>query len=369
MLEQETNLIISTVSQRTIAGAESVFVKDILAADIPYPIKTFFRADVEAMLAEELRNQRKASRFNYTHPEIQSLQNQIDSILVLHYSFRRTEYLQRLDEAVHMLGNFLIRPQWTLANALFENDETISSAMLARLLKHFGPYEYLRNLITHYVRDKNVASFTKADFSSLVARMDGEYIRRKAGDELARVMSPIYDFFDYPKNTGTKPFPVKALIRYFEDKGLSSVTTRLEGEASQEKQELTLRALGEMLEEVRRTSGAFEVEKWESRTDLELQTVPNAEPGIHAIQPEAGTRRLAIMDSISEGDRRRFVRKIFNQDESLFDSAVDSIGTLTSWKEASKFIDQILIRNDVDPYSPEAERFVMIISQQFQPKR
>ncbi len=369
MLEQETDLIISTVSQRTIAGAESVFVKDILAADIPYPVKTFFRADVEAMLAEELRGYRKTSRFNYGHPEIQSLQNQIDSVLVLHYSYRRTEYLQRLDEAVHMLGNFLIRPQWTLANALFEQDETISSTKLARLLKHFGPYEYLRNLITHYVQDKHVASFTKADFSGLVSRMDGEYIRRKAGDEMARVMSPIYDFFGYPKNTGTKPFPVKGLIRYFEDKGLSSVTTRLEGEASQGKQELTLRSLGEMLEEVRRTSGAFEVEKWEAKADPDALAVPATDPGTPAIQHDAGKRRLAIMGSISEGDRRRFVRRIFNQDESLFDSAVDSIGALTSWKDASKFIDQILIRNDVDPYSPEAERFVTLISQQFQAKR
>jgi hypothetical protein len=369
MLEQETNLIISTVTQRTIAGGEAVCVKDILAADIPYPIKTFFRADVEAMLAEELRNHRKGSRFNYGHAEIQSLQNQIDSILVLNYSFRRAEYVQRLDEAVHMLGNFLIRPQWTLANALFEHEETISSTVLAMLLKHFGPYEYLRNLITHYVRDKKVASLSKADFSSLVSRMDGEYIRRKAGDELARVMSPIYDFFDYPKNTGTKPFPVKALIRYFEDKGLSSVITRLEGEASQGRQELTLRALGEMLEEVRRTSGAFEVEKWEAKPDPDTQPAPGREAKSPGNQPEGSARRQAIMESISEGDRRRFVRKIFNQDELLFASAVDSIGMLPSWKDASKFIDQILIRNDVDPYSPEAERFVEVISQQFQPKR
>jgi hypothetical protein len=75
------------------------------------------------------------------------------------------------------------------------------------------------------------------------------------------------------------------------------------------------------------------------------------------------------MDIIGEGDRRRFIKKIFNQDESSFSSAVDTIGTLASWKEASKFIDQILIRNDVDPYSTEAERFVEIISQQFQPRR
>lgn len=371
MLEQETDVIINTVSQRTIAGGEAVSVKDILAADIPYPVKTFFRADVETMLGEELRTFHKTSRFNFQQAEVQNLQDQINSIVVLHYSFRRTEFLQRLDECVHMLANFLIRPQWTLVNALFEHEESISSPILARLLRHFGSYEYLKNLITHYIRDKKVASFSKADFSALVSRLDGEYIRRKAGDEMARVMSPMFDFFDFPKNAGNKPLPLKALIRYFEDKGLNTVTSRLEGEASQGKQELALRELGQLLEDVRRSSGAFEVEKWDPAEagELDSQTLDPAGSAAAQEQPQARARRPPIMESISDGDRRRFIKKIFNQDESSFASALDTIRTLSSWKDASKFIDEILIRNDVDPYSTEAERFVEVISQQFQPKR
>ncbi len=356
MLERETEAIINTVTQRTLAGRESVTVKEILAAEIPHAVKTFFRADVESMLGEELRAQHRTSRFNYQHPEVQSLQKQINSIVVLEYSFQRTEFMERLDESVHMLGNFLIRPQWTLLNALFEQDQNISASALTHLLRHFGPYEYLRDLITHYIRDKNVSSFTRNEFSSLLSRMDGEYIRRKAGGEMARVMSPVFDYFDYPVNTGAKSLPVNALIRYFEDKRLSTVISRLEGEASQGKQELALRELGELLEAVRRTSGAFEVDKWEP------------EPGL-ARSDAGGASALPILDSISEGDRRRFVRKIFRQDESSFTTAVTAIGSLGSWKEASKFIDQILIKNDVDPYSTEAERFVEIISQQFQPLR
>jgi hypothetical protein len=357
MLERETDAIITTVTQRTLGTRESVTVKEILAAEIPHPVKTFFRADVEAILGEELRAQHKASRFNYQHPEVQNLQKQIGSIVVLEYSFRRPEFMERLDESVHMLGNFLIRPQWTLLNALFEQDQKISASALTHLLRHFGPYEYLRDLLTHYIRDKNVASFTRDEFSSLVSRMDGEYIRRKAGGEMARVMSPVFDYFDFPVNSGAKSLPVNALIRYFEDKRLSTVISRLEGEASQGKQELGLRELGELLEAVRRTSGAFEVDKWEP------------EPPAMAGSADGAPAMLLILNSISDGDRRRIVRKIFHQDESSFTTAVTAIGSLGSWKEASKFIDEILIRNDVDPYSSEAERFVEIISRQFQPVR
>jgi hypothetical protein len=323
------------------------------------------------MLAEELHAYHKSSRFNFRNEDVQILQDQINSIVILNYAFPRTEYLQRLDEAVHMLGNFLIRPQWTLASVLFEHENTISSPALARLLRHFGPYEYLRNLITHYIHEKKVESFGRTDFSRLISRMDGEYIRRKAGDELARVMSPMYDFFDYPVNNGTNRLPVKALIRYFEDKGLNTVISRLEGEVSQGRQELALRELGGLLEDVRRTSGAFEVEQWDPghSSAPDLPGGGRTPTGSAEAKGHPAAKGLPIMDSIAEGDRRRFIKKIFNQDETSFAAAVDTIGTMRSWKEASKFIDQILIRNDVDPYSTEAERFVAIISRQFQPKR
>jgi hypothetical protein len=261
MLEQETGVLIRTVAERTIGEGVTVSVKEILAADIPHPIKTFFRTDVDSMLAEELHRYHKTSRFNFDSVEVHTLEDQMNAVLVLNYSFPRSEYLQRLDEAVHMLGNFLIRPQWTLTNALFEHEQTISAATLARLLRHFGPYEYLRSLITQHIGEKKVSSFSRADFSGLLSRLDGDFIRRKAGDEMARLMSPMYDFFDYPESTGSNRLPVKALIRYFEDKGLKTVLSRLEGETRSGHQELALRELGALLEDVRRTSGAFEVEQ------------------------------------------------------------------------------------------------------------
>ena len=128
MFEHETELIIDAVRQRVPRGgseSNSVVLKDILAADIPHPLKTFFRADVEMVLEDELQRHRKGSRFNFHHPEVQSLQKQISSILVLHYGYPLNEFNKRLEDTVHLMINYLIRPQWSLNNVLFEKEKTI----------------------------------------------------------------------------------------------------------------------------------------------------------------------------------------------------------------------------------------------------
>ena len=83
----------------------------------------------------------------------------------------------------------------------------------------------------------------------------------------------------------------------------------------------------------------------------------------------AGRKGPDISGAIQEGEKRKFIRKIFKQEEAMFDEAVRQLSGMPGWKEASRFIDEIFIRNDVDPYSGEAERFIEIVFQQYHPPR
>jgi hypothetical protein len=371
VFEQETESIITAVRHRTIAASQTIAIKDILAADIPYPIKAFFRADVESLLLEELRTYRKKSRFAYDHPEVQALQQQINSVLVLQFSFPRLEYLQRLNDAVHMIINYLVRPQWTLASALFDKQPSITAASIVQLLRYFGPYEYLKDIVVRYVHEKNIALFTDAEFATFLWRVDGEYIKRKTGDELARIMTPLFEFFDFPRRTGALALPIKALQKHFEDKGLITAAARLEGELEQGRTELTRQQLGEILEDVRRSVGAFVVGQKEESAVPDRTSFVNAAATVPGRTVEtAATVQRPVIDldkSFSDYDRRRFIRKVFRQNEEAYHSALHGISMLNSWKEVSRHIDEVFIANDVDPYSSDAKRFVELLFQKYHP--
>jgi len=380
VLEKETERIIGVVGQRSIGTAASVALKDILASDVPQTVKSFFRSDVEAMLYEEHRAAVKRTRFNLNHPDVRSAQSQLHSAMVLHFTFARREYLDRLGDAVHLLANYLVRPQWTLAGVVFEKDRTVTLEALRRLLLYFSPYDYMRDVLFRYSEDRKVSVFTRDEFAAILWKIDSAYVKRKSGLDLANTLLPLYEFFDYPRNTGKNSMPVKALIRYFEDKGLTDVQTRLEGEMAQGLGELPLSSLADILEDVRRTTGQFDVERTgprppETHSPPAIVPSPAHGDGLVPAGPDAASGyggRLSLTDlitAIADHEKRKFIRRIFRQDEEKFNEAVAQLNRMSGWKEASRHIDEIFIMNDVDPYSSEAERFTEIVFNQFHPSR
>lgn len=362
MLEQETDQLVTFVEQRTIGAQPSISVRELLAAPVPYALKAFFRADVEAMLLEEQVRSWKTSRFNHRHPEVENLQAQINSVLVMNFAYTREEFLQRLPDATNLIVNYLLRPQWTLRGVMFEKSDRVSSPALLQLFRYFGPYEYLRDICGRYIHDRQVAGFTKQEFAEFLWSADAEYVRRKTGDELAKVMSPLYELLDFPRSGEGKALPVKALMKYFEDKGLAAVHARLEGEAAQGKTGFLRSELGQLLEDVRRTSGAFEIHMPDLDARPFVPSASGAEP-----TPPAQSSHRKLAGAFDDDERRRFVKRIFLNDESAFEHSLDSLSTLAEWKDASTYIDEIFIRNSIDPYSSDAERFVKVIFEQFHP--
>lgn len=382
MLEKETERIFKIVVEQTISKGEAVSVRDILAADIPYPVKVFFRADVERMLNEELRRGRLNTRFNYHQREVENLQRQMNSLLVLNFTFLREEYLQKLEDGVHLTLNYLLRPQWTLTNFLFNSSGSITVADMKPMLAYFGAYEYLKDVLFHYVDDGQVETLTLAEFQELIARIDVEYMRRKSGMEVARLATPIYDFVHFSPFSSTRaahtiPVPVKALVKFFDDKRLRVITGALEQKLTRQNLlEVQMEQLQSALDEVCRSNPeALQPDEGFHRQEpplkITLEHPPASQKKIIGTQPSPELQQPVLADLrelISRDDRKRFLKKIFKKDDVRYTSSVQALNAITSWKEASMYIDKILISNDVDPYSNEAVRFSEVVYQRFFPK-
>jgi hypothetical protein len=138
---------------------------------------------------------------------------------------------------------------------------------------------------------------------------------------------------------------------------------------------LTLEALAPILEDVRRTAGEFTAERPEQKPAAGTgETLPGMAPAAGtaaAVQQGAGAGRGTpdISAAIAEGEKKKFIRKIFKQEDARYVEALRELSSMPGWKEASRYIDEIFIRNDVDPYSGEAERFIEIVFQQYHPPR
>jgi hypothetical protein len=88
-------------------------------------------------------------------------------------------------------------------------------------------------------------------------------------------------------------------------------------------------------------------------------TVPDEEEEVELTKKEKRDRAaMPNLDLLIEDDeRRRFIRKLFNGDAAYFSVVVQTLNKMTSWKEASLYIDEIFLMNGVDPYSTDSVNF------------
>ncbi len=60
---------------------------------------------------------------------------------------------------------------------------------------------------------------------------------------------------------------------------------------------------------------------------------------------------------IAAGDKKKYIKKIFNRDAEAYEQAMDAINARSTWREASELIDDVFIRFNIDMYSRIAVKF------------
>lgn len=414
IFESEIELIMNAVRSRTIGEAESIRLRDVLSAHLHPAVKAYFKARVQQMLQLDRQTEVRSKKFPYSLPEVVRLQEQIDLLLVHNYVFGQHDFALMLDHAVHFQFNFLCRPQWTLLNFIFENQRRRPTSDIRRKLRYCVDYSYYAEIIKRFIEDRGLAEMTYEEFSDLVEKIDQEIVSRHTSVELALMTRPILRFIESAQLApGQQPteaaIPINAAIVFFEDKKLNDIKDRLELERDRtEIKNLSLRRLANIIEKVSTKNEDAEVDFPEDHPEEERavtveekpQQVDEAQPEppkapkppikIYSdfkddepfviSQPVSSEGPNGTLDEISESgvlvnlhslfspsEEKTFIKKIFHKDELLFRESLDQLNRMADWKEASQYLQQIYITNDVDPFSEEAILFTDKVQRRFLP--
>ncbi|MBI5463582.1 MAG: hypothetical protein HY966_01350 [Ignavibacteriales bacterium] len=406
IFEHEIEAIKNAVYAKTIGEEESITLKEFLAAHVHPAIKAYFKAEVEKLLANDRAHEMRSKRFPYAHPSVLSLQRQVDLLLVQHYQFTQDDFATLLDEAVNFQFNYLCRPQWTLLNFIHGNNRSAPVSEVETKLAYCVDYEYLPSLLKRYIVDKGLAEIGFEEFKSLLAKIDSEVVSRHSSIELAKMMRGLFTFVDegkfLPHNQFDQPtLPINAAVMFFEDKQLDDIKTRLEHERDEQKaKNISVAELAALIEQARmknedmippttvteilpsvsasdahpsptgaRPNGMVE-RSWraplaEAKAAAETTSVdgdaasraPSAAVELPLESKTGAIALVAMTELFSSGDRKRFVKNLFNSDSLAFDAALEALASINTWEEASVYLDALFVANDVDPFSTEAIEF------------
>ncbi|MCX6136125.1 MAG: hypothetical protein NTV54_01335 [Ignavibacteriales bacterium] len=380
MFEQEIELLITSISRETIGDGKSVSLRRIFESKIPANVKAFFRAEVEWMLATERRSERRPLRFDYSQPEIQLLQEQIDALLINNFIFTRTDFDATLDKSIHFLFNYLCRPQWTLMSFLFETStHSISAKTVQRKLRFCRDYKYFSDIIQRYISHHGLNELKFDAMRSLLPRIDQEVMKMHTAAQIADMTVPIFEFVDFARHGNSQSadisVPTRALVYFFDDKGMNVITGTLKRRKDVDQQLQTTQAdLLTILSSVHKSDPAPAPYKPTPRfleTPKEFQSKAGMvfgddEDHVHAgadfVPVEAAAPMSPLFNSDDEQD---IIREVFHGDKELYSRTIAQVLSSGTWEDAALVIDGFFAENGIEPFTTEAVTFTNILQSAF----
>ncbi len=338
MFEQELENIQKITIDNTIGAGSRIAVKTILESSIPSNVKNFFRAEAEWLLYKERQADRKQSKFDYQQHDVKLLQEQMDILLVYHYSFTREEFLRVLDTCAHFLFNYLCRPQWTLESYLFEEKNSLTIRETAQKFRYCSDFPYYWTILEKYISEKGIVSLERDETARLLRRIDAEIVNTHSADAMAKMTLPLYEFVGFVHQQslsgGRGDVPTRALMYFFEDKRLLNVVQHLTALREKNKQSLLYQELVEALKD------SFTQKSFSVSDEVAQVRQPK----------KRGYSLLTIPDK----EKHSIIKSLFGDDESKYIDTIESIIASPTWDDAGLSLDHFFTMNDVDPFSKDA---------------
>jgi hypothetical protein len=369
---------------RSIADMPQILLKQALDANMPPGVKRYLLAEVVSFLENDLRHLPQFGRLHPDAPGIAHLRLTFLRCLAGGYEMSRDQYLKLLQEAIAFTESYLARPQWTLESFLFEEEQEIDLETLRARLTYCANYAYFGRLLEEVLARRHATRLARADFRTLLARIDDQIIQQHSPREFALLTKPLFDFLLLKDAGLDEPVPLAPILSFFEDKRLKILEEYVESICRlRDTTTLSLNQLRQLVEDLESAKKDGNAEKKpeddaaaeEGRTTVDPLPIPPTpvETAEGSVSPGAaerdGTESLPdLRGLIGEKQRQRFIRHVFNKDQAYFFGVIATLNTLHTWDEAAAYLKQVYSINCLDPFSGTVVEFTDLIQQRFSRK-
>jgi len=388
--------------------------------DIPDSVMHFFSQEVEILLREE-ESKFESDRFDYDQPEVRMLIDQIFDKLQQNAVFDLNRFNHLLERAIKLELSYIVQPHWTLTQFIFKDGDTVSTIEVYDTLKYFFKFEYYKNAISDYFNTKYLKSVKRDQFADLIKQIDEKAFAEGRLETTLKTIKSIMSALEEARQTEVSSLSLDVLYDAMSDRGLNEYAdlTKKAKEKS-ELSELTFSEI-EQLFKNGMLPGAKEEEEQEEQEEAAIENYDNIEESAPEVDVESiEVKESTITDAIEEEEdeeeeedyeeeeeeevetakanvasdladhvasqissdtpledlnnmlvgrqRRKILKKLFKKKEDEFNAFIEALNKETSWKIASKIIDDEFYDREINPYSKEAISLSDIIYLRFFPK-
>ncbi len=411
MFDREKQVVINRFCKAIFHEAEKISVLDLINLNIPDPVKAFISQEIENKVEHEFREFRKFSKFDFDHPKVKPLFDELKVMLKYNRELDIEELSILLKLALDLNLDYLLKPCDTLTNFVFKYDEFQSVEFIKDRLKFVKEYSYFPLLINEFFNRTGISKISKNDFLNLLYKIEKEYTKDFTILDFYNLFVRFKHFLlelnlyinDYPE--------YEAFIIHLRDKNHVKIAQFLEEHKEHFKSfggsvvaylkslmqpETRVKEPDKKIEEVveavetEKSKSISEEESYqvtEKKSDLVSEVNENVDDSSTAVYEESPStiekteevtsqktdlykklvstrpeQKIKTYDRNLDGLmpsrlKKKIIKKIFDGNEIVFNEFMSNINKVKNWDEASVLLTDLFDKKNIQPFSKWAIRF------------
>ena len=304
MFEKEIEFIYNYYLNK-IENLNSFVTFDQLAsADLHPALLQYVSAEIDYLIYEDRQKLLKESLFDYSGSKINENFNQISEEIKLTKKFSKEYISKLLLHATSFNVNYVVRPNWSLLQFIFENEDEKYVAEVKQILNYLYYYPYYKRILINYFNKKHLYKITEEEMVSVLDKIDRINLESNIEEIVEESLSNIIHFVNSGEVSNNRIS--KGIIELFLiDKKIDEASTILDEElngSSEDKfkiDEYKNIILNYLAEEVAEVSQPADEEDPASEEIIEEETVSTEDENV---DNSIGETEVSEMENNSDID-------------------------------------------------------------------
>ena len=176
-------------------GSHFTFQK-ITATELHPAIVRYISAELEFMIYSDRQKLLQHSYFDYSGKEISEYFRKINSEIKKTKRIAFDDAKKLILQAVSFNANYVVKPNWSLSQLIYNDQDTVSIDELEMMLNYIYYYEHLKKVLLAYLTKRNIVQISKTEFDLILKKIDQELVKSNAEQLIHNALTSIGDFFN-----------------------------------------------------------------------------------------------------------------------------------------------------------------------------
>lgn len=144
----------------------------LASADLHPALLQYVSAEIDYLIFEDRQKLLKESLFDYSGDEINLHFNTISEEIKLTKKFSKEYITKLLLHATSFNTNYVVRPNWSLLQFIFENETEKQVSEVKQILNYLYYYPYYKRILINYFNKKHLYKISESELAGVLNKID-----------------------------------------------------------------------------------------------------------------------------------------------------------------------------------------------------